>query len=287
MNTFQFISAIEIGLIYALVAIGTYMSFRIIDFPDLTVDGSFVTGGAVSTVMIVMGIHPLVATTCGMLAGCMAGALTAYLHVQWQMLGLLAGILTMTALYSINLRIMSKPNITLIDETTLFSNQPAWLIALWITVSVILLMAWFFKTELGLAIRAVGINPKISGSYGIKTGTMKLITLSLSNGIVALSGALFAQSQGFVDIGMGTGTIIVGLASLILGETLFRTNKIMFLLVACTMGSIFYRLAIACALNTHSLGLQSSDLNLITALLVAITMIIPKLKKRIPSYDKA
>lgn len=280
MNQLQLLGAVEIGLIYSLVAIGVYITFKVIDFPDLTVDGSFTLGAAVSSAMIFAGYNPYIATIVSILSGACAGWFTGYLNVRWNILGLLAGILTMTALYSINLRIMGRPNIAIIDEDTVFGSWPIILVILLITVMTILKLTRFFASEFGLAIRAVGINPKVSSAYGIKVGMMKIVALAISNGIVALAGSLFAQSQGFSDISMGTGTIIVGLASVIIGEALVHPERIWVGLVTCAVGSILYRIAIAFALNAHDIGLEASDLNLITALLVTITMIVTRLKKK-------
>lgn len=274
MNQLQLLGAVEIGLIYSLVAIGVYITFKVIDFPDLTVDGSFTLGAAVSSAMIFAGYNPYIATIVSILSGACAGWFTGYLNVRWNILGLLAGILTMTALYSINLRIMGRPNIAIIDEGTVFGSWPIILVILLITIVTILKLTRFFASEFGLAIRAVGINPKVSSAYGIKVGMMKIVALAISNGIVALAGSLFAQSQGFSDISMGTGTIIVGLASVIIGEALVHPERIWVGLVTCAVGSILYRIAIAFALNAHDIGLEASDLNLITALLVTITMIV-------------
>lgn len=280
MNQLQLLGAVEIGLIYSLVAIGVYITFKVIDFPDLTVDGSFTLGAAVSSAMIFAGYNPYVATIISILSGACAGCVTGYLNVRWNILGLLAGILTMTALYSINLRIMGRPNIAIIDESTVFGHWPIILVILLITIVTILLLTRFFASEFGLAIRAVGINPKVSSAYGIRVGVMKVVALAISNGIVALAGSLFAQSQGFSDISMGTGTIIVGLASVIIGEAIVHPERILVGLVTCAVGSILYRIAIAFALNAHDIGLEASDLNLITALLVALTMIATRFRKK-------
>jgi len=280
MNQLQLLGAVEIGLIYSLVAIGVYITFKVIDFPDLTVDGSFTLGAAVSSAMIFAGYNPYLATIVAILAGACAGWLTGYLNVRWKILGLLAGILTMTALYSINLRIMGRPNIAIIDSDTVFGNWSIILTILGFTIITILKLTRFFASEFGLAIRAVGINPKVSSAFGIRVGFMKIIALAISNGIVALAGSLFAQSQGFADISMGTGTIIVGLASVIIGEAIIHPERIWVGLVTCAVGSILYRIAIAFALNAHDIGLEASDLNLITALLVALTMIVTRLKKK-------
>lgn len=280
MNQLQLIGAIEIGLIYSLVAIGVYITFKIIDFPDLTVDGSFTLGAAVSSSMIFAGYDPYISTSAAILTGAIAGLITGYLNVRWDILGLLAGILTMTALYSINLRIMGRPNIAIDEAQSIFGQYSIILFILLIVIFLILILSRFFASDLGLAIRAIGINPKVSSAYGINVGMMKILALSLSNAIIALAGSLFAQSQGFADISMGTGTIIIGLASVIIGEALIHPEKIWCGLITCAFGSIIYRIAIAFALNADDIGLEASDLNLITATLVALTMIFTKLKKR-------
>lgn len=280
MNILQFLGTVEIGLIYALVAIGVYITFRLIDFPDLTVDGSFTLGAAVATVMIASGQNPWFATLVAIMAGGVAGMVTGYLNVRWDILGLLAGIITMTALYSINLRIMQRPNIAIINEPTVYIGGYVIEITAVIVVILVLLLGRFFASHFGLGIRAIGINPKVSRAYGINVGRMKIIALALSNAIIALAGALFAQSQGFADISMGGGTIIIGLASVIIGEAIMLSpKKIMLALIACVIGSIVYRVAIAFALNANFIGLEVYDLNLITAAIVAITMIIPKLRR--------
>jgi putative ABC transport system permease protein len=281
MNELQFLGTVEIGLIYALITIGVYLTFRIIDFPDLTVDGSFTLGAAVATVMIAAGYNPWFATLSAIMAGSVAGMITGYLNVRWDILGLLAGILTMTALYSVNLRIMQRPNIAIIDEPTIFLNDAIILTSLIIVVIIIAILTRFFSAEFGLAVRGAGMNPTVSRAYGINVGMVKIIMLALSNAIVALGGALFAQSQGFADISMGSGTVIIGLASVIIGEAIFlNPKKIILVLIACVIGSIIYRIAVAFALNAHDIGLEVYDLNLITAIIVAVTMILPKLKKR-------
>jgi putative ABC transport system permease protein len=280
MNQLQLLGAVEIGLIYSLVAIGVYITFKVIYFPDLTVDGSFTLGAAVSSSMIYAGFDPYFSTFIAILSGGFAGVITGYLNVRWDILGLLAGILTMTTLYSINLRIMGRPNIAIIDSDTVFGNWSIIGTILVITIITIILLTRFFASEFGLAVRAVGINPKVSSSYGINVGIMKIVALSISNGIVAFAGSLFAQSQGFADISMGTGTIIVGLASVIIGEALVNPERVWVSLLTCAVGSILYRIAIAFALNAHDIGLEASDLNMITALLVALTMIFTKLRKK-------
>jgi putative ABC transport system permease protein len=184
----------------------------------------------------------------------------------------------MTGLYSINLRIMDSPNLALLNEVTVFEGKHIIFFMLWICAIIGGSIIYFLNTHAGLGLRASGINPKVSKAYGVKVGSMILLGLALSNGIAALAGALFAQSQGFADISMGSGTVIIGLASVIIGETIFQTRKLSLAIISCLVGSIIYRLAIAFALNSTDLGLKASDLNLITALLVALTMILPKIK---------
>jgi putative ABC transport system permease protein len=279
MNVIQLLGSLELGLIYGLVALGVYLSFRTLDFPDLTVDGSFPLGAAVAACLILKGYNPWLATAWGMLAGALAGAITAYLHVGFKILGLLAGILTMTGLYSVNLRVMDSPNLALLNQHTLFDNLPV-LGLLGIIVGVlVMVLVGFLHTHLGLGLRACGINAKVSRACGVKVDRMVVLGLALSNGIVALAGALFAQSQGFADIAMGAGTVVTGLASVILGEALVPTRKVYWAVPACVLGSIAYRSALGLALNSTDIGLRASDLNIITAVLVILTMVVPKMKK--------
>ncbi len=285
MNSLQLLGAIELGLVYSIVALGIYLSFRIINFPDLTVDGSFPLGAAVSASLMIQGISPIMATCIASLSGGLAGFITAYLHIRFKILNLLAGILIMTALSSINLRIMGRPNIALLTETTLFSAAyPSLLILSIIVIGLIILLSIFLNTQFGLALRAVGINNRVCSAYGIHVGTMILIGLSLSNGLVAFAGSIFSQVYGLADISMGTGTLIVGLASIIVGENLCKSHKTHIILISCVLGSIFYRLVIALALNAHCLGLKSSDLNLITSIMVMAALLIPQLRQKIISH---
>lgn len=282
MNIIQFMGSVEIGLVYGLVAIAIFLTFRVIDFADLTVDGSFPLGAAVCAALILKGVRPEWATLAAMGAGSIAGMVTGFLHVQLHILGLLAGILSMTALYSINLRIMQSPNLALLTEDTVFTiygNEVLVLSA--IACMIVGILIWFLSSDFGLGLRASGANKLVSSAYGISVGKMTIVALAISNSIVAGAGALFAQSQGFADISMGAGTVIVGLASLIMGETLLSTRKIPIVLLSCILGAIIYRLVIACALNAGGLGLKATDLNLITASLVTFTMVIPKIKQRI------
>ncbi len=279
MNLIQFLGALELGLLYSLIAMGVYISFRVLDFPDLTVDGSFPLGAAVLASLILRGWSPLVATALATLAGALAGLCTGYLHVRFKILGLLAGILTMTGLYSINLRIMNSPNLALLDEPTLFTGRPLLVYLGLMVVSLALGLIYFLYSERGLAMRASGANPRVSQACGVNVGKMQLLGLAMSNACVALAGALFVQCQGFADISMGAGTIVAGLASVILGEALCPTRRYTVAVFSLILGSVVYRCVIAFALNSTDLGLRASDLNLLTALLVGCTMVVPRLRK--------
>lgn len=284
MNLVSFLGAIEIGFVYALVALGVYFSFRILNFPDLTVDGSFPLGAAVAAALIVSGVDPYLATLLAVVAGALAGLVTAVLNLRFGILHLLASILTMIALYSINLRIMGRPNIALITEPTVLTPfeglglsglylKP--LVGLVVVLVVAGLAAWFLTTNYGLGMRATGANPRMARAQGIATAKVTAVGMALSNAMVALGGALFAQMNGFADVTIGTGTIVVGLAAVIAGEAIFRAKGVVIAVVACVVGSILYRMAIALALNADALGLKAADLNLVTAILVALALILP------------
>lgn len=293
MNLIQFMGALEIGLLYGLVAMGVLLSFRILDFPDLTVDGSFPLGAGVCAVLIVSGINPWLATGVALLAGMVAGFTTAWISVRWNILHLLASILTMTALYSINLRIMGRPNIPLLGEPTIFTPIESLPYPHLYTISaamfciaaiVLFLIYRFLSSEKGLAMRATGANLRMAKAQGIAVNKQILLGLALSNGLVALAGALYAQSQGFADVTLGAGTIIGGLAAVIVGEAFFNPKVILTALVSCVIGSIFYRLATALALNAGFLGLQSHDLQLVSAVLVGFAMVTPRLRSKILDF---
>ncbi|GAB2482745.1 MAG: ABC transporter permease [Comamonas sp.] len=290
MTLFSFLGAIEIGLIFALVALGVYISFRLLRFPDLTVDGSFPLGGAVCAVMIAGGYSPLVATIAAGLAGAVAGFITGWLNVKLKIMDLLASILMMIALYSVNLRIMGGPNIPLINDPTLFNQlQPASmedyvfrpLLLLVIVIAAKLAMDWFFLTERGLAIRATGTNARMARAQGVNTGGMILLGMAVSNALVALAGALFAQTQGGSDISMGIGTIVIGLAAVIVGEAILPSRRLVMATLAVILGAIVYRFFIALALNSDFIGLKAQDLNLVTAVLVTVALVIPQLKRKL------
>ncbi len=290
MSLFASLGAIEIGLIFGLVALGVFLSFRIINFPDLTVDGSFPLGGAVAAAMIVAGVNPFVATAAAIVAGAAAGYLTAWLNVKLKIMQLLASILVMIALYSVNLRIMGKPNVALISEPTVFSLVAIdgipefWLKPLLLLVIVVVakgLIDLFFASEAGLAMRATGGNPRMARAQGISTDRMTLWGLALSNALVALAGALFVQTQGGADISMGIGTIVIGLAAVIIGETILPARSLVLTTLACILGAVLYRFFIALALNSDFIGLKAQDLNLVTAVLVAVALLVPGYKRRL------
>jgi putative tryptophan/tyrosine transport system permease protein len=290
MNIVALSGALELGLLYGLVAFGVYLSFRVLDFPDLTVDGSFPLGGAVAATLIVRGMNPWEATLLATSAGMVAGLCTAALNVQFKILNLLASILTMIGLYSINLRIMGQPNLSLLNQVTVISTLDPWLnqipsvlkpfsttIVLAIIVAIILgLLNLFFATQLGLALRATGANPGMARAQGIDTDRLILLGLAIGNGLVALAGALFVQINGFADVQMGVGTIVFGLVAVIIGESLTTSRRLIWITASAIVGSILYRVLVAVALNADFLGLQAQDLNLITSVLVAVALILPQ-----------
>lgn len=293
MSLIASLGAIEIGLIFGLVALGVFLSFRIINFPDLTVDGSFPLGGAVAAALIVSGWNPFAATALAMLAGAVSGYLTAWLNVRLRIMQLLASILVMIALYSVNLRIMGKPNVALINDPTVFSlvefgGLPDYwlkpLVLLVIVVAAKLLMDLFFASEAGLAMRATGNNPRMARAQGISTDRLTVWGLALSNALVALAGALFVQAQGGADISMGIGTIVIGLAAVIIGETLLPARSLVITTLACVLGAVLYRFFIALALNSDFIGLKAQDLNLVTAVLVAFALLVPTYKRKLARW---
>ena len=289
MSLFSLLGAIEIGLIFSLVALGVFISFRLLRFPDLTVDGSFPLGGAVCAILIANGVNPWLATLAATAAGACAGLLTGWLNVKLKIMDLLASILMMIALYSINLRVMGGPNVPLINDPTLFTMlQPEGmddylarpLILLFIVLAAKLALDWFFSTERGLAIRATGSNARMARAQGVNTGAMVLLGMAVSNALVGLAGALFAQTQGGADISMGIGTIVIGLAAVIVGESILPSRRIIYATLAVVIGAIVYRFFIAMALNSDFIGLKAQDLNLVTALLVTLALVLPRLKRK-------
>lgn len=297
MSWYALSGSIEQGLAFGVLALGVYLTFRVLHFPDLTVEGSFPLGGAVAAVLIVGGAHPVVATLIACLIGMAAGAVTGIIHTKMRIAGLLAGILTMTALYSINLRVMGRPNIPLLREPTLFTLLSDWglshpMQALIFFAGVVLvlkvLLDLLLSTHIGLALRATGDNPDMIRSLGVNTDVMTIAGLALSNGLVALSGALVAQYQGYTDISMGLGMIVTGLASVILGNALLRPTTVFRGTLGTVLGSVLYRLAIFFALRA---GFAPTDLRIVTAVIVIIALSAPALRsslaaRRAPDDDE-
>jgi len=274
------LGAIDLGLITGLMALGVFLTFRVLNFADLTVDGSFVTGGMVAATGILAGWPPLLATALGFLTGCVAGVVTGLLNTLGRINPLLAGILTQTAIYSINLRIGGRANVSLLNQHTLIS----WLrpFASWTSVAVFAAIAavfwlgltWFLGTTVGLGMRASGDNETMARAQGVASKGMVVAGLALSNGLVALSGALFTQRQGFADISMGIGTIVAGLASVIIGQAIFGSRPVWRGALAAILGSIVYRVIIQLAMG---LGLNANDMKLISAVLVIAALLLPRL----------
>jgi len=277
------------GLAYGLVALGVYITFRVLSFPDLSVDGSFPLGGAIAAVLIINNVSPWLATAAAFLAGCIAGSGTGLLNTKLRINALPAGILMMVSLYSINLLIMGRSNIPLLREVTVFDYVAEFLgittslalsISFMAVIAIIILaiLNWFLRTEIGLALRATGDNEQMIRGLGGNTDMTTMLGVSMSNGFVALSGALIAQNQGFTDVGMGIGMIVMGLASVIIGEGLFRPRGVTAVLLAVFGGALVYRLFISIALR---LGLPPTNLKLITALLVITSLSIPFIRKKL------
>jgi putative ABC transport system permease protein len=278
------------GLVFGLVAIGVYLTLRVLAFPDLTVDGSYTLGGATTAVLIVHGVHPVPATLAAIGAGLCAGLITGILNTKLRLPALLAGILMMVGLYSINLRIMGGANLSLLRQVTTFHKVAAFLglssgsivvsiiVALAIAAVVFFILNWFLRTEIGLALRATGDNEQMVRGLGVDTDKNILMGCAISNGLVGLAGAVVAQGQRFADVGMGIGMIVMGLASVIIGEALFRPRGVARLLLAAIGGAFCYRLFITIALR---LGMAPGDLKLITAVLVVIVLAVPFIRKKL------
>ena len=292
MTYFAFAGAIEQGFAYGFLVLGVYLTFRVLDFPDLTVDGSLPLGAAVSAVAITAGYNPFLSLLFALIAGFLAGTITGILNTKFGILHLLASILTMIALYSINLRVMGRPNITLLGKPTIldpltnagigmFNAAPLLFGAL--SSLALLLLLWLLHTAFGLAMQATGVNRQMITSQGVNTDRVIILTVGLANGLAAVSGALLCQSQGAADVNMGVGTIVAGLASVIIGETLFGCRTIGRTLLAVLLGSVVYRLTIALALSLKlgQFSFTPSDLNLLTAMLVVGALTLPKLRRKV------
>ena len=278
------LGAVSLGLLWAIMTLGVFLTYRILDYADLTVEGSITMGAAIAARLIYDGVDPVLATAAAIAGGMAAGWVTGALHTKLKIPGLLSGILSMIALYSINIRIMGKANITLLKSDTVFTGISAlgitgqWavmLVGAGLTAAVILFLYWFFGTELGCAIRATGDNEKMARAQGINTDTMKLLGLMLSNGLVAFSGALIAQNQRYADITMGQGAIVIGLASVIIGEVLFDRGGFLRRFFSMALGAVIYRIIIAFVIE---LGMQPTDLRLFTAITVAAALSIPNIQ---------
>ena len=273
------------GLLWAVMALGVYITYRVLDIADLTVEGSFPLGAAVAASMLSAGYGPIPSFLVAALAGMVAGVVTALLHTKMKIPALLAGILTMIALYSVNLRVMGKANLSLLGTDTTFSiirkmlslnsAYTTLVVGLLATVLVAVFIYWFFGTEIGAAIRATGFNQQMIRAQGVDTDVTIMIGLLLSNALVAISGALVAQSNGFADVGMGTGTIVIGLASVIIGEVLFGTRSFKNSIISVILGSVVYRIVIAVVLQ---MGMPPNDLKLFTSILVAFALAMPLIK---------
>ncbi|MGO1542770.1 MAG: ABC transporter permease [Gulosibacter sp.] len=305
------IGAFELGIIYAVVALGVYLTFRVLNFPDLTVDGSFTTGGATGATLITMGLDPITSTLIAFVVGALAGCVTGLLHTKGKIDGLLAGILTMIGLWSINLRLMGLStintetgegispglaNVSLLRADTVFTPlREAGMLGTWFGPLLLfggvfvlkLLIDWFLATDRGLALQATGNNEQMIRSLGANTDNQKILGLALSNGLVAAGGSLVAQYQGFADISMGVGLILIGLASVIIGQAFFGNSRVWLATLGVIIGALLYRLIIFAALTYG--GLNPNDMKLITAIIVVIALLLPRfgIGKRLSGLRRA
>ena len=269
------------GLIYAILALGLFITFRILNFADMTAEGSLTLGGSTCAVLIINGVNPILSILIAGTVGSLAGLITGILHTKLKIQEILSGILTMIALYSVNIRIMGKANLSLLGQQTIFkmlgnTQISGFIIGLAICTILILSLNLFFKTRLGIAIRATGDNEQMMRAQGANTDFKKILALMISNAICALSGALITQHQGYADINMGTGTIVIALASIVIGETVIMKNLFLLKLVAVVLGSIIYRFIIFFVLK---IGMNPSDLKLFTAVVATILLALPSIKK--------
>lgn len=289
--------ALSQGVLWGLMALGVYITYRILDIADLTVDGSFATGGAVCAVCVVNGVDPILALLLATIAGAVAGFVTGFLHTKCEIPAILAGILTQIGLYSINLRIMGRSNTPLLKSETLFKNisemtglSSTWtalIIGIIVSVVIVAILYWYFGTEIGSAIRATGNNEQMVRALGVNTSVTKILGLMIGNALISLSGALVTQSQGYADIKMGIGAIVIGLASIVTGEVIFgQKGNFAFRLTSIIVGSIIYRIIVAIVLQ---MGMNTDDLKLLTAILVAIALSVPVLiskRNQVAMYKK-
>ncbi|MEG1447726.1 MAG: ABC transporter permease [Oscillospiraceae bacterium] len=288
--------AVSQGMLWSVMTLGVYITFKVLDYADLTVDGSFATGGAVTAVLIVNGHNPFISLIFATVAGMLAGMVTGLLHTKLRIPAILSGILSQLALYSINVGIMGQANISLLGEKTIFNttakafggkvsnNSIVLIIGIIFVVAIIAVMYWFFGTEIGSCIRATGNNEYMVRALGGSTDRMKILGLLISNGLVALSGALVAQQQGFGDVSMGIGAIVIALASVIIGEVVFGKNhSFWYTLASLVLGSIIYKIIIAVVLQ---LGLNTNNLKLLTAAIVALALSLPVITEAINGIKK-
>lgn len=284
------LSVFEQGMIYAIMALGVYITYKILDFPDLTVDGSFPMGAAITAILISRGVNPLLTLPVCLLAGGFVGILTGLIHVKLKVRDLLSGIIMMTALYTVNLRVAGKANLPIYNKTTIFENDlinnlfsgalssvKVLVIVLVITLAAKYLLDWYLSTKSGMLLRAVGDNERIVTSLGVDKGLVKIVGLAIANGLVALSGCIFAQQQRYFDISMGTGTVVIGLASVIIGTSLFKKVTLIKVTSSVIIGSVLYKGCVALAIQ---LGFESSDLKLITAALFLVILVVGMERKR-------
>jgi putative ABC transport system permease protein len=277
MNAAELINCVEIGLIYGIAAIGIFLTFRVINFPDMTCDGSFVLGAAISGVLIRSGANPWLAVVASCAGGAFAGLATGVINSCFRVSDLLSGILVSFMLYSVNIRVMGGiPNISLGNATTIFSNANTLLILSLLCSLVVAKLIWLFSTDFGLGMRSVGQSAVVAANYGVNTKIATVLILMISNALIGLSGAIFNQQQGFVDVSQGIGTLIVGLAAVIMGEKLFRSRSYFIAIPACVIGSIVYRIFVCFALHSDLFGLKTHDLNLVTGVLMIAAMAMPK-----------
>jgi putative tryptophan/tyrosine transport system permease protein len=290
MSLYAFVGALETGLVFALVALGAYVTFRVLDFPDLTVEGSFPFGAAVAASFMTIGINPWVATLLAVIAGAVTGLVTGLLNIKFRILNILAGILTAIALYSVNLRVMGRPNIGLIGVDTVYTTIerlgfPSFYVPVILLSAIVLVcklaLDLFLSTGYGLAMRAAGANPRMARANGINVDRMVYLGLAIANALTALSGALFAQMLGAADVSMGIGIIVVALAAVIGGTALLPSRVVALATLACVLGSIFYRIVIGVALSSNAIGFTASDVNLVTAILVAVALYLPGRKSKL------
>ena len=271
-------ATIEQSLIFAIMVLGVYISFRILNFPDMTVDGTFPLGAAISAKLLTLGVNPYLTLLVALISGAAAGAVTGLIHVKLKVKDLLAGILVMTALYSINLRVMGKSNIPLFEEDNIFNTEYSMMITIVVLILISkFLLDYLLKTKFGFALKALGDNENLIVSLGLNEEKYKIYGLMIANAFVAFSGAVLAQYQGFADVGMGTGIIVIGLASIIIGDTLFGKRRRLAGTTIVIIGSVLYRGVIAVTL---SIGMDASDLKLITSVIVIVILWIQKQKDK-------